>query len=46
MPFKNGFRLSGDDSLAFNYNFTPAASISVVDIANRPDENWLCARRR
>ncbi|PHS42400.1 MAG: amine dehydrogenase [Robiginitomaculum sp.] len=33
MPFKNGFRLSGDDSLAFNYNFTPAASISVVDMA-------------
>ncbi len=33
MPFKNGFRLSGDDSLAFNYNFTPAASISVIDIA-------------
>ncbi len=35
MPFKNGFRLSGDESLAFNYNFTPAASISVVDMAGR-----------
>ena len=32
MPFKNSFRLSGDDSLSFNYNFTPAASISVTDM--------------
>ena len=33
MPFKNSFRLSGDESLSFNYNFTPAASISVTDMA-------------
>ena len=32
MPFKNAFRLSGDDSLSFSYNFTPAASISVSDM--------------
>lgn len=35
MPFKNGFRLSGDESLSFTYNFTPAASISVTDMVGR-----------
>ncbi len=35
MPFKNSFRLSGDESLSFNYNFTPAASISVTDMTAR-----------
>jgi methylamine dehydrogenase heavy chain len=35
MPFKNGFRLSGDESLSFTYNFTPAASITVTDMVGR-----------
>ncbi|MBL4837271.1 MAG: hypothetical protein JKY34_06795 [Kordiimonadaceae bacterium] len=35
MPFKASFRLSNDESLSFNYNFTPASSISVTDMGAR-----------
>ncbi len=35
MPFKASFNLSGDESLGFVYNFTPAASISIIDMVGR-----------
>lgn len=35
MPWKSRFRLSNDKRLAFVMNFTPAASVSIVDLANR-----------
>lgn len=31
-PMKNRVRLSGDESFAFAYNFTPASSVSVIDV--------------
>ncbi len=35
MPWKNRFLLSNDKTLIFSMNFTPAASVSVIDIVNR-----------
>jgi len=34
-PTKNRFRLSEDGKFGFAFNFTPAASVSVVDMVNR-----------
>lgn len=31
-PFKNKFRLSNDDRFGFAYNFTPASSVTVVNV--------------